>query len=63
MKDDAEGAGDSMINGIFYTGSWTKGKKHGMGEETDEDGNTVKGIWKNNVLIEKIEMEEDEDDD
>ena len=46
-----------MINGIFYSGQFSKGKKHGMGEETnvDGDGETIKGIWKNGVLLERIE--------
>lgn len=52
--DDAEGEGTSMINGVFFEGTFKKGKKHGMGEETNEDGDTIKGVWKNNVLIEKI---------
>lgn len=28
--------------------------RHGMGEETDLDGNTIKGIWKNNELADKL---------
>lgn len=54
MKDAAEGQGKSMTNGIYYEGEFSKGMKHGIGEETDEDGNVTKGIWKNNILFQTI---------
>lgn len=36
MRGSAEGEGTSMMKGIFYTGSFYRGMKHGMGEQADE---------------------------
>lgn len=41
VKDYAEGQGTSMTSGIYFVGTFKKGKKHGLGEETNEDGETI----------------------
>lgn len=46
-----------MIDGNFYMGEFSKGRKHGLGELTDTDGVTTKGIWKQNKLIEVITID------
>lgn len=51
-----------MINKIYYEGTFSKGKKHGIGEMVDEDGNTKKGIWKNNELEEEFDLGNDDDE-
>lgn len=43
-----------MIDNIFYSGAFVKGKKHGIGELTDEDGETKRAIFKNDKLIEEL---------
>lgn len=46
-----------MIDGNYYSGTFSKGKKHGLGELTDEEGVTTKGVWKHNKLIETITID------
>ena len=44
--------GPLPISGDIYAGEWKVGKYHGQGTYTWADGTVMKGIWKNNKLIE-----------
>lgn len=50
----AQGIGESLTGDIFYDGEYYLGQKNGLGEETDLEGNTTKGIWDKGKLIKKI---------
>lgn len=43
-----EGTGAACFGGVFYDGEFHLDMKHGLGEETDVDGNTTKAIWEKN---------------
>jgi hypothetical protein len=53
-KDSAEGTGAACFGGVFYDGEFHLGEKHGLGEETDEDGNTLKAMWQAGKIIKKL---------
>ena len=43
-------------NGSKYVGEFLNERFHGSGIETSPDGSEIKGIWKNGVLIEKVQQ-------
>lgn len=48
VQGSADGEGTKMVEGVFYSGAFHKGVKQGLGEETNLDCDTTKGIWANN---------------
>lgn len=56
-----------MIGEDFFDGEFKNGKKHGEGELTTGEGDIIRGIWENNELKKKLEVNgepvEDEEDD
>ena len=55
-KDSAEGTGAACFGGVFYDGEFHLGEKHGLGEETDDDGNTLKAMWERGKIMKKLEI-------
>lgn len=44
-NDTADGQGTFMIGSDFYTGEMKNGKKHGSGQFSNEEGDTIIGVW------------------
>jgi hypothetical protein len=43
-----------MLGTDFYDGEYKNGKRHGLGELTNEEGDVTKAIWENNEIVKKI---------
>lgn len=43
-----------MLGTDFYDGEYKNGKRHGLGELTNEEGDVVKAMWENNEITRKI---------
>ena len=41
-------------NSTIYYGNWRDGKKDGLGEFIDINGETIMGRWENDILVEGI---------
>lgn len=44
-----------MIGTDFYDGNFKNGRKHGVGELTNEEGDVIKALWENNEIKKVIE--------
>jgi len=49
---------DDHSNKVRYRGEWKNGEKDGFGINTDYNGKTQKGLWKDGFLVKEMQLED-----